>query len=103
MVAAIGIALLPFLKLIITSQPNIKEDLYLIYAIYLFNTASTYFFSYRASLITAAQQHYIVTGVSYLITIAQSIFQMIWLVLTHEYMGYLIIGSLGTLSYNLII
>lgn len=102
-VAAIGFALLPFLKLIITSQPNIKEDLYLIYAIYLFNTASTYFFSYRASLITAAQQHYIVTGVSYLITIAQSAFQMIWLVLTHEYMGYLLISSLGTLSYNLII
>lgn len=102
-VAVIGVLLIPFLNMIITSQPDIKEDLYLIYAIYLFNTASTYFFSYRASLITAAQQHYIVIGVSYLITIAQSILQSIWLIVTHEYMGYLIITSIGTLSYNLIV
>lgn len=102
-VALLGLALLPFLNLIITTQPDIKESLYLIYVVYLFNTASTYFFSYRASLITAAQQHYIVTGVGYLITIAQSIFQIAWLFLTHKYMGYLIISSLGTLSYNIII
>lgn len=99
-VAVVGVALMPFLNLLIKEQPAIKESLYLIYAIYLFNTASTYFFSYRSSLIAAAQQNYIVTGVNYLITIAQSIFQMIWLLATHEYLGYLIIQATGTLVYN---
>lgn len=100
-VAVIGVALMPFLDLLINEQPAIQEGLYLIYAIYLFNTASTYFFSYRISLISAAQQNYIVTGVNYLITLAQSMVQIIWLVSTHKYIGYLIIQSIGTLVYNL--
>ena len=99
-VAVMGIVLMPFLDLLITEQPAIKESLYLIYGIYLFNTASTYFFSYRSSLLMAAQQNYIVTGINYLITILQSVLQMIWLALTHEYIGYLVIQASGTLIYN---
>lgn len=102
-VAAAGISLMPFLGLIVREQPPIKESLNLIYIIYLFNTASTYFFSYRSSLIAAAQQNYVVTGVNYLITIAQSILQMVWLLATHEYLGYLIIQTIGTLFYNVTI
>ena len=102
-VGIVGLALMPFLNYLIPEQPNIKESIYLIYAIYIFNTSSTYFFSYRSSLIMAAQQNYIVTGLSYLITIAQSVFQMIYLAATHEYIGYLIISSIGTLVYNITI
>lgn len=99
-VGVVGIAIMPFLNLLITQRPEIKESLYLIYAIFLFNTASSYFFSYRSSLIMAAQQNYIVTGVNYLITIAQSVIQVAWLFATHEYIGYLLIQSAGTLIYN---
>lgn len=99
-VGVIGIVIMPFLDLLIKQQPAIKESLYLIYGIYLFNTASSYFFSYRGSLIMAAQQNYIVIGVNYLITICQSILQVIWLFMTHEYIGYLIIQAIGTLVYN---
>lgn len=102
-VAALGLVLMPFLDVIITEQPNIKENLYFIYVLYLFNTSSTYFFSYRSSLIFAAQQNYIVTGVNYIITITQSVIQIIWLVLTHEYIGYLIIAVIGTFVYNVLI
>lgn len=50
-VGAIGIALMPFLNVIIRNEPNIAESIYLLYIINLFNTASTYFFSYRSSLL----------------------------------------------------
>lgn len=100
-VAVVGVLLMPFLNLLITEQPEIKESLYLIYGIYLFNTASTYFFSYRSSLLIAAQQNYIVTGVNYLITVGQSILQMIWLIITHNYIGYLLIQAICTLIYNI--
>lgn len=100
-VAVVGVLLMPFLNLLITEQPEIKESLYLIYGIYLFNTASTYFFSYRSSLLIAAQQNYIVTGVNYLITVGQSILQMIWLIVTHNYIGYLLIQAICTLIYNI--
>ena len=102
-VAVAGLALMPFLNVLIREQPAIQESLYLIYGIYLFNTANTYFFSYRSSLIMAAQQNYVVTGVNYLITVAQSVLQIIWLVVTHEYLGFLIIQSIGTLAYNVIV
>ncbi len=102
-VAVIGISLMPFLNLLIPEQPNIKESIYLIYGLYLFNTASTYFFSYRSSLIIAAQQNYMVTGINYFVTIIQSIIQMVWLIVTKEYIGYLIITSIGTMVYNVLI
>ena len=102
-VAVVGIAMIPFLNIIITSQPNITESIYLLYAINLFNTSSTYFFSYRSSLIIAAQQNYIVVGVNYIITILQSILQMIVLLATHNYLLYLLIQTAGTFLYNIII
>lgn len=99
-IGIIGLCILPFLNFIIREQPNIKESITLIYLLYLFNTASTYFFSYRSSLLMAAQQSYIVTGLNYIITIIQSIVQMVYLLLTKEYYGYLIIQTIGTFIYN---
>lgn len=103
LIAIMGLALMPFLNAIIRDVPDIKESIYLLYFIYLFNTASTYFFSYRSSLVIAAQQNYIVSGLNYIITIIQSIVQMIYLLITKEYIGYLIIQTIGTLIYNILI
>lgn len=102
-VAVLGLVMIPFLDFVIQDQPNIKENLYVIYLLYLFNTVSTYFFSYRASLLTAAQQNYLVTGTSYLFTIVQSIFQMILLLVTKEYMVYLLIQILFGFGYNIVV
>lgn len=102
-IAFLGLCLMPFLNKLISEQPNISESIFVIYALYLFNTASTYFFSYRGSLLMAAQQNYIVTGINYFVTISQSIIQMLFLVMTHSYMLYLIIQTVGTLVYNILI
>ncbi len=101
-VAVIGVTLMPFLHLLI-DEPNIQENIYLLYGLYLFNAASTYFFSYRASLLMAAQQSYIVTSVNYIITVTQSVLQIIWLFTTHRYIGYLFIQCIGVLVYNIVI
>lgn len=99
-VASVGLALMPFLNVIIREQPQISESIYVLYLINLFNTASTYFFSYRSSLLIAAQRNYIVSGINYLVTILQSVAQMIFLLITHNYLGYLLIQTLGTFIYN---
>lgn len=101
-VAVIGIALMPFLHLLI-DEPNIQENIYLLYSLYLFNAASTYFFSYCASLLMAAQQNYIVTGTNYIVTVIQSVLQIIWLFATHHYIGYLIIQCIGVFVYNIVV
>ena len=100
LIAVVGIALMPFLNVIIREQPNISESIYLLYLLNLFNTASTYFFSYRTSLIIADQRNYIVSVVNYSVTIIQSILQMAVLYLTHNYLGYLLIQTAGTFIFN---
>ena len=99
-VAVIGLLMLPFLNVIINNPPDIKENLYFVYLLYLFNVVFSYFFSYKSTLLSAAQRNYIVAGYNYLVTIGQSILQMIYLALTHEYIGYLIIQIVGGALYN---
>ncbi len=102
-VALVGLLMMPFLNVIITKQPNIKENLYVIYLVYLFNTASTYFFSYRSALLTAAQRNYIVLGINYAVTIMQSIIQIPILLITHNYMAYLMIQTVGVFVNNIVV
>lgn len=99
-IGLMGVALLPFMKYIIGDAPSIKENLNIIYLIFLFNTSSSYFFSYRGALLQTDQKSYIVTGLNYIQTILQSIIQIIYLLLTHEYYGYLIIQAIGMIIYN---
>lgn len=103
LIFSIGLALMPFISLIIQEQPNISESIYLLYIINLFNTASSYFFSYRSSLLIAAQRNYIVSGINYAVTIIQSIIQMAFLLLFRNYLGYLLIQTVGTFVYNIIV
>lgn len=102
-VAVIGLLLLPFLSIIIQEQPNINESIYLLYILNLFNTASTYFYSYRSSLLIAAQMNYLVSGINYLVTITQSIFQILFLIFTRNYLVYLLIQTIGIFVYNIIV
>lgn len=102
-VAVIGMAMFPFLNFIIQNPPAIKENLNVIYLLYLFNSVFSYFFSYRASLLQAAQKNYLVSGVNYIITILQSVFQIGILLLTSNYMFYLMIQVIGGISYNIIV
>lgn len=103
LIGGAGLALMPFLKLIIREPPHINESIYLLYALNLFNTASSYFFSYRSSLLIAAQRNYIVSGISYAIAIVQSALQMVLLLSFRNYIGYLLIQTAGTLVYNVIV
>lgn len=99
-VAVVGLAMIPFLNVIIQEPPEIKESIYLLYLLHLATTIISYFFSYRQSLLTAAQRQYIVSGYSYVITITQSALQIVYLLVTHEYIGYLLIQIIGGITYN---
>lgn len=103
LVFGVGLLLMPFLNLIIQEQPVIAENIYLLYFLNLFNTASSYFFSYRSSLMIAAQRNYIVSGINYAVTILQSVVQMVFLLVWRNYLGYLLIQTVGTFLYNVIV
>lgn len=99
----IGLLCIPFLDFIINDKPNIVEDIRVIYLLYLFSTASSYFFSYRSSILTASQRNYVVLGISYLGTILQNLVQIIVLLLTRNFMLYLIIQVICTYLSNIAI
>lgn len=103
LIGIVGIALMPFLNVAIQEQPNIAENMYVLYLFNLFNTTSTYFFSYRSSLLIASQRNYIVSGINYIVTIVQSAIQMMALLIFQNYMVYLLIQSIGIFTYNVIV
>lgn len=100
-VAIVGLSLMPFLDVIITDVPNIKENIYVLYLLYLVNTVVSYFFSYRQALLHADQRQYIVAGYNYVVTIIQSVLQSIFLIITREYICYLLIQITGGIAYNI--
>lgn len=101
-VAGGGICVTPFLELIIKHTPDIPESIPVLYILFLANTASSYFFVYKKNIIIADQKNFIVLIVTQLVTVARVILQTIFLVITHQYIVYLIIQIVCTIADNVI-
>lgn len=95
-----GICLLPALHLLIGEQPQIRESIHVIYLFFLFDAAGSYFFTYRSTLLVAAQKNYLVTGITYLFQCILAVVQAVFLYTTRNYIGYLVIQvSCSMLTY----
>lgn len=87
-VLALGLLILPFLPYIIKdidSIPNIR----IIYVMYVFNSASTYLFSYRGTFVTANQKNYVINTMSFGSNIIMAVIQIICLIQFRNYILYL--------------
>lgn len=100
-VAIVGLSVLPFIKFIINDAPNIEENIYLIYFLYLFNTVITYFFSYKNTIIVGDQKKYISLTIGYIINCLQTISQVFILLITKDFLLYLITQSIFSVIYNI--
>ena len=93
-IAAIGLALTPFLKFIVGAQDLVTErQLVFYYLIFLFNTVSTYFVSYKYGLCWAEQKNYIQTNILTATKIATALAQMAVILATGNFTAYLLTGS----------
>ena len=99
----IGILIIPFMNLIIKESPEIKENIYIIYILYLTNTCIGYFFAHKTAIINANQQNYIVTIYNQIGKLIQSLLQIIFLIATKEYILYLLIQLVMTITSNILI
>lgn len=98
----IGSLITPLLPTIIKDMPDIP-NINLIYILFVINTGISYFYSYKKDLIAADQNRYIVTIYHYGCYAILNILQIIYLLLTKNYLGYLIIQILMTLLENILI
>ena len=101
-VAVIGVALAPFLKYLIEDPgSNSWRDLTLYYFIFLFNTVSTYFVSYKYSLVNAQQKNYIQTNI---ITVTKAVtvtLQIAGLLLMPNFYLYLFTAAAAELAQKI--
>ena len=86
----IGIALMPFLRYIVRWNADVQINIYLIFALFVLNSAVSYwFFAYRQVLITAAQKLYRMQAIQISMSIVQMAVSIVILTITHNYVIYL--------------
>lgn len=95
-----GLAVIPFMEYIIKDAPNITENIILIYCLFLVNAALSYFFVYKHSIIMADQKNYLIVLYRQAFRIIQIILQIIFLIVTGEYIAFLLIQILFTFLNN---
>lgn len=98
----LGTAITPFLNNFIKEMPDIPY-IHLIYILFVGNTALSYFFSYKRSLITANQKKYIATFYRYFFYTLLNICQIITLVLTQNFILFLVLQIISTLLENIFV
>lgn len=90
-ITVIGLCLLPFLQYIVQGADIVTLfDLRLYYLLYLCNTVSSYFVTYKYSYVNALQKNYIVTNLDTVINMAIVCAQIIVILVTHNFLAYLL-------------
>lgn len=100
-ISMVGIAIMPFLPKLVTDAHQ-YGDLYIYYIIFLFNTVSSYFVTYKYSYISALQKEYIITNVNTIITFSIQACQIIIIVITRNFLAYLLVQSVLLLVQKII-
>ena len=102
-ISVIGLMLLPFLKFLINGTYPKDVNIYILYLIYLVNTALSYFlFAYKKSLWEASQRNGIESRLAAFTNAGMYIAQILALLFTSNYYVYIIFLPLSTLIQNLI-
>ena len=92
-IAVLGLCLAPFLKYVIKGGEVIGYDrLTVYYLLFLFDTVSSYFVSYKYSVLYAEQKGYICTNINLIWTIVNTTVKTLALFVVKSYLAYLIIG-----------
>lgn len=99
----LGMMVIPFMEYIIKEPPIISENLNLIYVLFLINTSVGYFYSHKTAIINANQKNYIITLYNQIFKWLQLALQIIFLLVTKNYVLYLVIQMVCTFLNNIFI
>lgn len=89
-VFVLGCILMPFLPHLIKGTVTIPESIYVIYFLFLTQSASSYLFSYKQSLLTASQQNRINSLYHSIFMVLRNLGEMVVLLFFHAYIPTLI-------------
>lgn len=100
-VLILGMSITPFLEYIIKDDHEIPE-LKLIYILYVFNNAVSYFFVYKQSVLIADQKNYVVMFINIIKNVFMFSLQITFLIITKNFLIYLMISIISTIIFNLV-
>lgn len=98
-VLTFGLLLVPFLKYIVRSELN-QADLLIYYVLYLIDSVASYFVAYRTMVIEADQKRYVTNLAEIIAKFVMYLCQSVYLVLTKDFLGYLVIQVVFTIMKN---
>lgn len=100
----IGFCILPFFHVFMkVSEIQSVQHLYLIFSLFVINSAVSYFFSYKRALIISDQKRYIVTIYHYAFYCIMNVAQIVILIKTNNFILYLLVMIICTIGQNVII
>ncbi|MXI87567.1 lipopolysaccharide biosynthesis protein [Sphaerochaeta halotolerans] len=103
-ITILGLALVPFLSILVKDPVGITtNELRIYYLIFLFNTVSTYFVSYKYSLTNADQRNYIQINFRTVTTILTAVLQIFILVVFNSFLWYLLSASIIELLHKIFV
>ena len=100
-IAISGIALTPFIHLIVNTDNNIPF-LHIYFLFSLVNVVVSYLFIYKTTILTADQKNYIVMKTNIYVTILKFILQIFLLLIFKNYILYLLVGIIANILSNFI-
>lgn len=96
-VLVVGISLMPFLKWIIHDAENITTwELKVYYLLFLINSVSSYFLSYKIAYVNAVQKSYLISNYDMILKIVTTILQILALLIFRSYLAYLLVQILAS-------
>lgn len=98
-ITAIGLALIPFLPYLVNTETEI-EHLNWYYVLMLANVVASYLVVYKTCIISADQKSYLTTKYTSIFSILRTVFQIVFLLLTHNYTIYLLMQVAFTYITN---
>ena len=99
----VGLALVPFLDLIIKNKPDI-EGLTFYYLLFLFNSVISYwFFAYRSSVLQADQKSSVISNYSSVFNLVKTVAQIVVLIVFKNFTVYLLTQMVCTVLQNIAI
>ena len=102
-VIIIIVAIMPFLHKFISGDVPDDINIYLLFIIYLINTAGSYLlFAYQASVLNASQRNDVASKVNMFTGIAKNVFQIVILLLLRNYYGYVLLLPITSFAANII-
>jgi len=99
-----GLAVMPFLAYFIHGSYPDTINLYIVYFLYLINSAISYYlFAYKECLLVADQRQDVAKNIRTVVNIVRYLVQLLVLVITKDFYVYLVVSIIGTVVTNILI